>query len=111
MKISKLLVTACTVLFLLSIQTIHGADENATPGVDKREANQQRRIQQGVKSGELTPREAARLERGEKRIERMEEKAKTDGKVTAQKRKRLHRAENAESRKIYREKHDKQRRK
>ena len=32
----------------------------ATPGIDKRQANQERRIQQGVNSGQLTGREAAR---------------------------------------------------
>lgn len=110
MKIGKLIalmIAAPTMIFTCGA---YAADTNATPGIDKREANQERRIQQGVKSGELNEREAARLERGEKRIERMEERAKADGKVTPQERKRLHRAENVESRRIYREKHDKQHR-
>lgn len=86
-------------------------DATATPGIDKREASQERRIQQGVQSGALNQREAARLERREQHIERMEANAKADGKVTPQERKRLQRAENAQSRRIYREKHDAQRRK
>lgn len=84
-------------------------DPLATPGIDRREANQQKRIEQGVKSGELTPREAARLEKGQQRIQRMEEKAKADGVVTAQERKRIQHAQDVESRKIAREKHDRQR--
>ncbi len=36
--------------------------------VDKREANQQARISQGVKSGELTPKETAHLENREAHI-------------------------------------------
>lgn len=110
MKIGKLkaLIIAAPILFLTS--GVYAADSAATPGIDKRQTNQERRIQQGVKSGELNEREAARLERGEKRIERMEERARADGNVTPQERKRLHRAENVESRRIYREKHDKQRR-
>lgn len=110
MKISKLAVSICAAFFLLGTQSIHATGENSTPGIDKREANQQLRIRQGVDSGSLNKREAARLKRGEKRIGRMEEKARADGNVTPQERKRLHRAENVESKRIYREKHDKQRR-
>lgn len=92
------------------MQLVQAADPAATPGLDKRQANQERRIQQGVDSGALNQREAARLERGQDRVERMEEKAKADGKVTPQERARLHRAEDVQSRKIYRQKHDAQRR-
>lgn len=76
--------------------------------VDKREANQERRIQQGEKSGALTQKEAARLERDQARIEKKEQKARADGKMTPKERARLEKAQNRESRKIYREKHDKQ---
>lgn len=81
----------------------------ATPGIDRRQANQERRIQEGVKSGQITPREAARLEKGQDRIERMEAKAKEDGKVTKQERARIEHAQNVESRRIAREAHDRQR--
>lgn len=90
-------------------QSVQAADPAATPGLDKRQANQERRIQQGVDSGALNQREAARLERGQDRVEKMEEKAKADGKVTPQERARLNRAEDVQSRKIYRQKHDAQR--
>ena len=83
-------------------------DPAATPGIDKRQANQQRRIEEGVKSGQLTPREAARLEKGQARIQRMEDRAKADGVVTKQERARIEHAQNVESRKIAREKHDRQ---
>ena len=82
--------------------------QTATPGIDQRQANQERRIEQGVQSGSLTPREAARLERREGRIDNMESKAKADGVVTGKERRRLEHAENVESRQIYREKHDRQ---
>ena len=39
----------------------------------------------------------------------MEDKAKADGKVTAKERARIHEAQDRESRKIAREKHDRQR--
>jgi len=80
-----------------------------TPNIDKRQANQERRIQQGVKSGELTPREAARLEKGQARIQRMENKAKADGTVSAKERKRIALAQDQQGKRIAREKHDRQR--
>lgn len=80
-----------------------------TPRVDQRQVNQEQRIQQGVQSGQLTTQEAARLEKGQARVDRMEDKAKADGTVTAQERKRLQHAENVQSRQIQREKHDRQR--
>lgn len=82
--------------------------QTSTPGVDQRQINQEARIQQGAQSGALTAGEAARLEKGQDRVERMEDKAKADGSVTAKERARLQRAENLQSRQIYREKHDRQ---
>lgn len=79
-----------------------------TPGIDQREANQQRRIDQGVASGQLTQREAARLERGQQHVDNMEARAKADGVVTARERARIQHAQDVESRRIYRQKHDRQ---
>lgn len=83
-------------------------DPAATPGVDHRQQHQQQRIDQGVQSGQLNQKEAARLERRQERIEKMEDKAKADGTVTPQERKRLHHAQNQESRRIHHERHDRQ---
>jgi uncharacterized membrane protein YebE (DUF533 family) len=77
-----------------------------TPHVDQREANQQARIQQGAQSGELTSREATNLEKGQAHVEKMEDKAKADGKVTPKERARLTKAQDKQSRKIYRKKHN-----
>ena len=78
----------------------------ATPRIERREARQQMRIAQGMRSGELTRREALRLERGAARIDRMEWRARADGRVTACERAQLHRALNHESRGIHRLKHN-----
>jgi hypothetical protein len=85
------------------------ANPTATPRIDQREANQERRIEQGVKSGQLTPRETARLQAEQGRIERAEQRAKADGKVTPKERERIERMQDHASRDIAREKHDKQR--
>jgi hypothetical protein len=84
------------------------ADSNATPGVDQRQINQERRIEQGAQSGTLTPREVARLERGQQRLQAKEDRAKADGVVTKQERAHLQHAENVQSRRIYAQKHDRQ---
>lgn len=83
--------------------------QTTTPRVDQRQANQQQRIDQGVASGQLTGKEAARLENGQERVQKIEDKAKADGTVTPRERARLHKAQNKQSKKIYREKHDRQR--
>lgn len=84
------------------------AQTSSTQRIDQRQANQERRIEQGEKSGALTPREARRLERGQARVQGMEDKAAADGKVTAKERRRIEHAQDVESRRIYRQKHDRQ---
>ncbi|HEV2105362.1 MAG TPA: hypothetical protein VGU27_06485 [Candidatus Eisenbacteria bacterium] len=86
--------------------TVAAADSDSTPRVERREARQDARIRQGVRSGELTRGEATRLRAGERHIDRMENRAKADGHVTPRERARLNRAQNRESRRIYRLKHN-----
>ena len=87
------------------------AQTQSTPRIDQRQAEQQQRIEQGKKSGQLTKKEAARLEKGQARIQKMENKAAADGKITKKERRRIEHAQDVESRRIYREKHDNQTRK
>jgi len=84
------------------------AAQTSTPRVDQRQANQEARIQQGVQSGRLTAKEAAKLEKGQAKVQAAEDKAKADGVVTPKERAKLAKKQNKQSRKIYREKHDKQ---
>lgn len=74
----------------------------------QRNANQQARIAQGLKSGELTNHEAARLERGQARVSRMQAGALRDGQVTPAERARIDNAQDRQSRRIFRQKHDAQ---
>jgi hypothetical protein len=74
----------------------------------QRNINQQKRIEQGVQSGALTNREAARLERGQARVNRREARAGADGWVGPGEQRRIGRAENRQSRHIWRQKHDRQ---
>lgn len=98
-------ITFILAMVLFSAITVSAQSTN-TPGVDKREQNQQNRIGNGIKNGSLTPEEAVRLEKQQGHIQHMENKAKADGNVTAAERARLQAAENRSSRNIYRKKHN-----
>ncbi len=83
------------------------AAANAQP-VDRREVNQSARIDQGVRSGELTRGEAGRLDHREFRLDRREGRMRyrDGGVLTGHDRRVLQRQENRDSRAIYRLKHN-----
>jgi hypothetical protein len=95
-----------TILGLLVLSCCGAFAQAQTPVVNQRQRNQQARIRQGVKSGELTRGEAGRLEAQQGKIERDKMIAKSDGKVTPKERRHLRREENRASRHIYRLKHN-----
>jgi len=76
----------------------------------QRNVNQQTRIENGIKSGELTNHEVAKLEKGEARIEHKEAAAGKDGHVGAAEQRKIQRADNRESKRIHHQKHDAQQR-
>jgi hypothetical protein len=77
-------------------------------GIDAREANQQQRIEQGIKSGTLTSRETQKLERREMSIQRQEDRmrARDGGELTAKDRAVLDRRLDNTSGAIYNKKHN-----
>jgi hypothetical protein len=91
---------------LTALTAMTAAAHPATPRVDRREARQQARIHDGVRSGELTRGEAARLRAGQRHVRRMECRAKADGVVTMRERASLGHAQNRQSRHIARLKHN-----
>ena len=99
------------VVAMVSVAAPLLAQTKSTERIDRRQAEQQRRIDQGVKSGELTKREATQLQKGQEHVQKMENRATADGKVTAKERARIEHAQDLQSRRIAREKHDKQQRK
>jgi hypothetical protein len=95
--------TAATVIAVAVAGLFSVAASAQTAGSEvQRNVNQQQRIEQGIQSGQLTNREAGKLERGEARIERMESNAAKDGKLSAGEKARIQRAQNQESRQINR---------
>jgi hypothetical protein len=103
----KLTLATATIALLsaFAAQAAEPAPANM-PRVDQRQAKQEARIEQGVKSGELNARETLRLEREQKHIAVAETKAEADGKVTNKERARLAHMQNKASRDIHHQKHD-----
>ncbi len=83
---------------------------NPKSEVGMRQREQQERIGQGIKSGQLTPAEAARMENQEKHINRevARDRAANGGTLTPAERARVNHQQNKVSRHIYRQKHDAQ---
>jgi hypothetical protein len=81
---------------------------NPKSEVGKRQENQQDRIAQGVKSGQLTAGETARLEGREARVnhEIARDRAANGGKLTGREKAHINRQQNRTSRAIYRDKHN-----
>jgi hypothetical protein len=78
-------------------------------GINQRQDNQRARIRQGVRSGELTRREAGRLQAQQARIRVNERYARrSGGEFTARERARIQRQQNRSSNQIYRQKNDRQ---
>lgn len=81
-----------------------------SPGVNARQHHQAHRIGQGIKSGELTRREARGLAEQQRDIRQLKRAYKSDGSLTAAERRDLHHEQNQASRNIWRQKHDAQER-
>ncbi len=69
-------------------------------GTTQRDVNQQTRIENGLKDGQLTTAEAGRLEKQQSRIDRLQAKDLKDGKLTPNERAQLTHAQNKASRDI-----------
>jgi len=81
-------------------------DGSQKPG--QRSENQQDRIANGLKSGQLTAGEASHLESQEAAInqEKRADRAANDGKLTAQEKAQINRQQNHLSKQIYKDKHN-----
>jgi hypothetical protein len=84
-----------------------------TPGqhdydINQRKTDQQNRIAQGVRSGQLTAGETSHLETQEAGINKEERgmRAQDNGHLTKTDRQTIHQQQNQESRRIYRDKHN-----
>ena len=100
-RISMLLVLAGIITLSM------GAHEAFAGRISDRQIVQQKRIHQGIRSGELTRCEIRHLEMEQHRIHRLKKRAWRDGWLTTGERLRLERRQDHASRHIYRLKHNK----
>jgi hypothetical protein len=75
-------------------------------GINHRQTNQQKRIDQGVRNGSLTPREIYRLQRQQANINAREARYKSDSKFSRGERRDLNHRLNRASKNIYHKKHN-----
>ena len=95
-----------TIAVLAALSLPAFAEVPSTPRIDQRQDNQEHRIEQGVRTGQLTPREAARLERGQARIRQMERQALADGHISRRERAAIDREQEKQNQLIARLKHN-----
>jgi len=104
----KTLLLASTLVALPVSSAFAQTTYNQRHHIAARKGDQQGRIAQGARSGQLTPHETAHLEHQEAGINHEERgmRAQDNGHLTAQDRHTLARQQNAESARIYRDKHN-----
>lgn len=108
-KLVRLLTTVSCAALLGAGMAPAEAQAAQAPTVNNRQRAQRKRIRQGVRSGEMTPRETRKLERNAARIHRSVKRDRADGRAfTPKERAKAQRKLNRQSRKIHREKHDNQ---
>jgi hypothetical protein len=83
-------------------------EKKADPSIAQRKENQQDRIANGVKSGQLTPGETANLEKKEAAInkETRTDRAANGGKLTSAEKAQVNQQQNQVSKQIYADKHN-----
>lgn len=107
----RVLITMTLLTFTAMGPAIAGADNQRgvrDPRVNTRQQAQHERIQQGVRSGELTRRETHDAREDQRNIRQLERAYKSDGELTRGERRDLNHEQNQASRELYRDKHDAQ---
>ncbi len=86
----------------------HNANTVRPNAIDNREANQQQRTANGLRSGQMTSGEAARTNRNQAAVDQQVHNQRTanGGALNAQQRQQVNREQNRNSRQIYNEKHN-----
>lgn len=93
-------------LTTLAVTTGANAWGTSSSDIDRTQANQAARINQGLRDGSLTRREAEALAAEQRRIQALESAAKRDGVVTRGEQAAIKNAQENASRHIYQERHD-----
>ena len=102
------IISILTGALLTGTATMSFADDAKEGRIKQRKENQQKRIAQGVKSGELTPHETARIEHNESKINKevRHDRKENGGNLTNKEKAQVNRQQNKVSKEIYNQKHD-----
>jgi hypothetical protein len=108
MNRTRILAAAALIVASAGAASAQGYGYGARPmdGIDARQANQARRIEQGYRDGSLTPREAAGLAAQQRQIAEYERRARADGRLDPYERHNLRAMQNNAGRSIAHERHD-----
>jgi hypothetical protein len=102
-----MLMKTTTMTLLIAAGSLFSAAGFAqVPQDQQRDVNQQQRVDQGLKSGELSTKEAGQLERGQQHIDRMQANDLKNGSISPAEQSRLNAAQNRQSAAIYADKHN-----
>jgi hypothetical protein len=106
----RFVIAAVMITGILSVTGLaQGSRHRRNDNINRREYSQRNRIRDGIRSGELTRREASRLINQQSRIESYELRSRLDdGRLDRNERRRLDQMLDRSNRDIYREKHDRQ---
>lgn len=100
----RIVLTAASILFMTALSIA----QTATPAINQTQQTQEKRINQGIKSGEVTRKEATKLEAEQVQIQREKKIARADGKVTPKEKAKIKKKQKVASKKIHHQKHDAQ---
>jgi gas vesicle protein len=100
----RVIISILTGALLTGTATMAFADQQ----IKDRKQNQQKRIAQGVKSGQLTPKETAHIEHNEAKINKevRQDRQANGGNLTNNEKAQVNRQQNRVSKEIYNQKHD-----
>jgi hypothetical protein len=106
MKLAIAITAASLAILSLPAAAQYGYDHDSTARIDQRQENQERRIERGIQTGQLSRREAARLHQGQRHIQRLEDRALADGRIDRRDRREIEEAHDRQAALINRERHD-----
>lgn len=107
-RLSALMISALLCTGSVWAQSAATPSERMEHRIDQRQARQEQRIDQGVQSGQLTRHETARLEHQQAHINRVEDRALSDGSLNRHEARHMEKMQDRAKRDIRRQKHDRQ---
>ena len=106
----RVIISILSCALLTGSATLSFAADEKEGKIKQRKEDQQERIAKGVENGSLTPRETARIERQESKINKeiRQDRKENGGNLTNKEKAKVNRQQNRVSKQIYNQKHDDQ---